>query len=272
MSRSSSLLIPFTFKNLPNGDDCQLLNTSFSLAQARVVKNWGSWNPVGEGENFAGDDSQQGVLVVGCEDGTIYMFSPSQKAAFSGPAPLPTHHSQPCSPIQTPLRSQAPSRASIASPTTTVPFNVAPRSTVVSGVTTEQVEAPKNYVDFDDEPGKLKKMLRGRSQRNGRDKLSAIEVGAYNSLSRDLSPTPSLGSRRKATPKSLLSPVPLTPLRFGTPSSASFPLHEMHHEMACAHLWCRIITSRRNTRAAVTSICLLPDADSFAVLQEVTYL
>ncbi|TFY66090.1 hypothetical protein EVG20_g5003 [Dentipellis fragilis] len=40
------------------------------------------------------------------------------------------------------------------------PFHISSRARVVSGITTEQAQAPKNYVDFDDEPEKLKDMLK----------------------------------------------------------------------------------------------------------------
>jgi hypothetical protein len=56
--------------------------------------------------------------------------------------------------------------SSVLSPT----FNVTAKLPVVSGVTPEQVEATvKNYVDFEDEPDKLKDILKGRNPRERYD-------------------------------------------------------------------------------------------------------
>ncbi|EKM49792.1 uncharacterized protein PHACADRAFT_265486 [Phanerochaete carnosa HHB-10118-sp] len=56
------------------------------------------------------------------------------------------------------------------------PFHVS-KSTVVSSVSTEQVEAPKNYIDFEDEQEKLKGLLRKRGGVKDRTVADALLPG-----------------------------------------------------------------------------------------------
>ncbi|KZT12183.1 WD40 repeat-like protein [Laetiporus sulphureus 93-53] len=109
-------------------------------------------------------------LAVGCEDGTLYLFrTPSNAAcrrrASAAVSPDLTDSSRSASPRFLSL-SAAHSRS--ASPSSnrpiTNPFQLT-RSRVIASVSAEQVEAPKTYVDFDDEPEKLKGMLKGKSMK-----------------------------------------------------------------------------------------------------------
>ncbi|KIP05194.1 hypothetical protein PHLGIDRAFT_164200 [Phlebiopsis gigantea 11061_1 CR5-6] len=133
-----------------------------------------------------------GGAVVGCGDGTFYLFHAAKPSAKEPPAndertaklrsskaasssrssasPAPHrsrrgHHSS---------RSLSP--ASVKSPTPFSPFQVT-KSTVVSSVSAEQVEAPKNYVDYDDEPEKLKGMLRNKGGVKDRTMADAFTLG-----------------------------------------------------------------------------------------------
>ncbi|KAF7302006.1 WD-REPEATS-REGION domain-containing protein [Mycena indigotica] len=147
--------------------------------------------------------------VIGCEDGSIYAFRRSSRGAkIQQPGPEPTTLSIP-SPITT---SKHPSRSGSPLPSPKPPFNVASRSRIVSGVTTTQVEAPKNYVDFDDEPDKLKDMLQGKSNhKNTRSPPPSTEN----------SPPPSVfQAKRLDPPRSLLS---ATNSPSQTPKSVSNP-------------------------------------------------
>jgi WD repeat-containing protein 7 len=56
-------------------------------------------------------------------------------------------------------------------------FNVTAKLRVVSGVTAEQVEALKNYVDFEDEQDKLKDILKGRNPRERYDNSPNLSLG-----------------------------------------------------------------------------------------------
>ncbi|TFY53289.1 hypothetical protein EVJ58_g9531 [Rhodofomes roseus] len=94
-----------------------------------------------------------------------------------------------------------------------------PRTRAVSSVTTEQAEAPKNYVDFDEETERMKDMLKGKGvkERTTSDMLSPntdrgsnVEKGS-NTRSprlRALSPAPSTKSTSGLPPPS----PPFTPI------------------------------------------------------------
>ncbi|KAJ7068638.1 hypothetical protein C8F01DRAFT_1118822 [Mycena amicta] len=131
-----------------------------------------------------GDETVRAVL--GCEDGSIYAFRRAPLEASNAPlAPDTTTLSVP---------SKHPSRS--GSPTKS-PFHLASRSRIVSGITAARVEAPKNYVDFDDEPEKLKDMLKGKSTHKEPRSPPA---------STDNSPPPSVfPAKRSDAPRSLLS-------------------------------------------------------------------
>ena len=109
---------------------------------------------------------------IGFEDGSVYLFHPKlgTKADLISPAQFnfdltntPSHTR-----VTTPsgvshlgrglsASSSQSSFKSIASP-----FHLS-RSRIVSGVTAEAVEAPKNYVDFEEEQEKLRDLLKHRS-------------------------------------------------------------------------------------------------------------
>ncbi|KAF7355313.1 WD-REPEATS-REGION domain-containing protein [Mycena sanguinolenta] len=172
---SPSFVVPLTFNGSEPKDGLEsqtVLETSCSQSKPNVLAFWDSSD-----EQL----SPQVCAVLGCQDGTIYgIRKPRPQVKIAPQARL--------------SRPQSPSLSSrSASPHP--PFNVASRSKIVSGVTTTQVEAPKNYVDFDDEPDRLKDMLKGRSHK---------ERSAPSS--NDTSPVPSIRqTKRSDGPKSLLS-------------------------------------------------------------------
>ncbi|KAK7061717.1 WD-repeats-region domain-containing protein [Favolaschia claudopus] len=167
-----------------------------------------------------GQSSCQVCAFMGCQDGTIY--------AFQRPRPQ-------VKVVQQQMLSSRPQSPSTTSRSTSPkpPFNVTSRSKIVSGVTTTQVEAPKNYVDFDDEPDKLKDMLKGRSHKE----RSAPP-------SHDTSPVPSIRQvKRSDGPKSLLSATnspSQTPKNISSPSSpvmqASFTDHRLQDLVLLYHI------------------------------------
>lgn len=273
-AQSSSLLVPFTFTQLldqktNNEAEPRLLDTSCSRTQPRTVKSWGALSNYVLETGL--DDDQSGGVIVGSQDGTLYLFHHSRRPPLHVGSQNPEFQiSQPTSPSRRSRDSGAPSRSSTPSVTSPSPFNVTPRSRVVSGVTTEQVEAPKNYVDFDDEPERLKDMLKGRHPKGGGEKPSFPE-GETPPIEK--SPTPSLlglsGLKRKNVPRSMLSatqsPAILSsPLSSNSSPRASTFLDSVHD----LHLWCHIIPPRSGSGRAVTSIRLLEDDQFMAVLQE----
>lgn len=236
---SPSFLIPLTFPTPArlysgNGDSPEnynLVESSCSAVHASVLASWG----LSGTEPAASRGS-----VLGCKDGTLFVFlQPLGNSA----ATRTSGHSQANSFVETdvtsrpttPLHARRHSRSAYSGPRSTSPsslafhqatFNMTSRSHVVSGLTKEQVEAPKNYVDFDDEPEKLKEMLKGNGLRDKTmtdnlvpsfDKELAIEKPAPPLLSL---PSPPL--KRKDDARSLLSATnspPFTPRSLSAPPS-----------------------------------------------------
>ncbi|KAL0960599.1 hypothetical protein HGRIS_005631 [Hohenbuehelia grisea] len=117
------------------------------------------------------------TVLLGCSDGTIYVFGQATiRMTPKSPRPSSLVASSPPSPFHLSRGSHPASRSTSPSSSSTfaqAPFNVSSRSRVVSGISTEPVEAPKNYVDFDEEPAKLKEMLQGRAPK---DKIHVTDV------------------------------------------------------------------------------------------------
>jgi hypothetical protein len=270
----SSLLVPITFSTLsqlkpsPNDQDRHLLEASCSQTRPSVMKSWGV---SGDSSSDAGSEVE-GVLI-GSYDGTLYVFNQSRLTAATTVQRSHSQPSRPTSPLRLSRDSRAPSRSSTPSITSPPPFNVTPRSRIVSGVTAERVEAPKNYVDFDDEPDKLKEMLKGR---NPRDKLTVSDSDQNRSILTEKPPPPSLlgpphvGLKRKSIPKSLLSPAHSPSSTAKSFSSSSSPRDPVFpgtvHDLS---LWCHIVPPRSGFGRAVTSIQFLDSSHEFlAALQE----
>jgi len=261
MQPSSSLLIPFTFAQLSEqlSDQALVIEASFSQTQPCTIKCWSS----------SLDDTSQEYVLVGSLDGTLYLFASSQSYPPVG-TPIPPSRS--VTPSHSPRPPQPQSRSSLASITSPLPL-VTPRSRIVSGITTEQVEAPKNYVEFDEETNKLKGMLKGRHPREGKERQATSDDRKDNASS----PAPSLPSslllhpiiQRKNGSRSLGSTVESPSFRSTSPASTSCPAISVSSGMHDAFdLRCHIIPSRSCPRGAVTSIHLLDENDLVAVLQE----
>ncbi|KAF7352793.1 WD-REPEATS-REGION domain-containing protein [Mycena venus] len=195
---SPSFVVPLTFPVSEPKDGLEsqtILESSCSSSKPTALAVWDS-----------PDELSQVCAVLGCEDGTIYAFR----------KPRPQVKIVPQARLSRPQSPSVGSRSTSPKPL----FNVTSRSKIVSGITATQVEAPKNYVDFDDEPDKLKDMLKGRSHKE----RSAPP-------SNDTSPAPSIRqAKRSDGPKSLLSATnspSQTPKTMSSPPSpamqASFP-------------------------------------------------
>lgn len=116
------------------------------------------------------------MMAVGCEDGSIYILDENplkrrRRYSSNGARPTTTDRTnylyttkppQYLGVTKRPPRSSSPSSTKSSIPS---PLQLS-KSRVVSGVSTEQVEAPKNYVDFDDEPERLKGMLKGKNTKD----------------------------------------------------------------------------------------------------------
>ncbi|KAG7444190.1 uncharacterized protein BT62DRAFT_988008 [Guyanagaster necrorhizus] len=264
---SSRLAVPLTFFN---GNDAENFQSVASLSEgsskATAITSWGLSDSCFGSERYA---------VVGCQDGTSFVFRPS--LIPSTPVVSKPHDSslssRPSSPLRVSPDSRATSRSTSPTSNTSTfpPFTVAPRSRIVSGITTEQVEAPKNYVDFEDEPDKLKDMLKGR---RSKDRRNSSELRDTTSNQRHAPPTLSPevvfspAKQRKERPRSLLSATtspPFTPKSISTPASPRRqPLIEHGSRLDFSHC---IIPPHFGQSHAVASIRPLNDA-RYVVLRE----
>jgi len=169
-------------------------------------------------QQLSSSDALEGVAL-GCDDGTLYLLRQSRNRTSTPinieqpplsrpPSPAPVHLSS---------RSRSRSRTPIASLS---PFSLASRAHVVSGISDEQAQAPKNYVDFDEEPEKLKELLKGGikdSTSTDRPSLSLDRIAAIQHIPSKGLASPS-GSVRRGEAKSLLSAT-----QSPTPSVVSLP-------------------------------------------------
>ncbi|KAI0053216.1 WD40 repeat-like protein [Auriscalpium vulgare] len=236
---STPLVVPFTFPNgtsSPGADASTqgLLAEAYSRARPTCLASWGK----GLGPDpFPGplsglDDPSEGVAV-GCEDGTIYIFN---QAVRDGPLDLlEITPSRPSSPPHTHRHGRTHSRSATPSALSPnfAPFNISSRTRAVSAVSNEQAQAPKNYVDFDEEPERLKEMLKGGvREKSVTDRIMpSFEKGfAFDKVppppSIPSSPSPP-GHTRKSDARSLLSaahsPAHTSKSLSGPPSPALVP-------------------------------------------------
>ncbi|KAF7290909.1 WD-REPEATS-REGION domain-containing protein [Mycena chlorophos] len=194
--------------------------------------------------------------VVGCEDGSIYAFRAARREAMSA-APEPPAHLMPSA-----STSRHPSRSTSPTPSFKAPFNVPSRSRIISGITPAQVEAPKNYVDFDDEPEKLKDMLKGKGHKEPRSPPASTEHSPPPSVFLSKQSNRSLLSATNSpshTPKTISNPPsPPSQSAFGTDSDAS-GLSVFYH----------IVPPETS---ANSELLLLQDSSLLAVLQQSGHL
>ncbi|KAH9932736.1 WD40 repeat-like protein [Epithele typhae] len=236
---SCSLSLPATVSLANAGKgDVNLTEASLSASAASCIAFWGPppglSNPIESTDKHDARTAQR--VAIGCTDGSVFILD---VPAPTSPSVAPrTPHGDPLSPPLSPRRylglGHASSRS--ASPSSTIPalspFHVT-RSRIVSSVTTEQAEAPKNYVDFEDEQERLKGMLKGKEQRMRHASRSRTRPERNSfSTDRSLAATPSSSngggsSQKKEDARSYLSaalsPAPSTLSLSGPPSPTLFP-------------------------------------------------
>jgi hypothetical protein len=155
---------------------------------------------------------------MGCEDGSLFIWHASRSPPIE-PSPSPRSPHQRINSLHVNKSSARPSRSSSPHPSlrarspspsssSTTPFNLASRSRIVSGVTMEQAQAPKNYVDFEEEPEKLKGMLKGSGVRE-RSVMDALPGFHHHELF--------LGGKKE---KPSVSRTPTRPTGLSLPSSS----------------------------------------------------
>ncbi|KAJ4468166.1 hypothetical protein J3R30DRAFT_3715082 [Lentinula aciculospora] len=253
MNHLHDFQVPFTFLNLTSSRDA-------SFSPSTVLASWG----------LSRDDSNTSAgSVVGLEDGSVILL---RRSEMQGKRNSPTKPSSPrLSPAAlsrtslsaTASRSNSPSGSHISHIS---PFSVTQRSRVVSGITSEQVEAPKNYVDFDDEPEKLKDMLKGRGPRERTSLDSHREKDVKIPAPAESSPS---GRKRKEPPRSMLSATAspaLSPLSVSVPPSPKGPSHfQFSRDLEFV---CHVIPPSLGQAHRVSGIELLHGNELSAVLQQ----
>lgn len=265
LSSKSSLLVPLTFSSFlqtsPGSELSSSPETSYFRSQPCVMKSWEVRDDLPLTVELEGRPI--GGVVIGSEDGTLYVFIQSRPAAAAVEPQRPTsQHSRPTSPLL--LESRATSRDSIRSAPTSAPFSVTPRARIVSGVTAEQVEAPKNYVDFDDEPDKLKDMLNGRNPRESKETPNGSDANMKSPTPSLLGP-PKVNIKRSGVVKPSLSTAELSFVTANSTSSSSRGLAIFSHDLTLKY---HILPPRCGQGNAVTSVRLLDNNESLVVLQE----
>lgn len=153
--------------------------------------------------------------IVGCVDGSIYIFRPdlseparrkpaTTERRFSGSDVTHLPYLRP------PHLSLSRSRnASPATSRTNLTISSSTKSRAVSGLSKEQVEAPKNFVDFEDEQQRMKGMISDRAVKNMKDRSPRSSAGLGHDLpSRRFDDANSIASMESSS--TMLSP-PLSP-------------------------------------------------------------
>lgn len=227
----SQVLIPIALPALRDravkSVSTKAIELSFVSGKPCALASWG-FTPQLEDIPSPPQDQQttpiRGVLV-GCEDGSLYLFHPKLGVKTDLISPFrfnfePTDtpfHTRPTTPSATSHLGRNSSAFSSQSSlkSTTNPFHLS-RSRVVSGITTEAVEAPKNYVDFEEEPERLKGLLKHKGPVKERHLMDAVLPSFEKNISLEKPPTPlspitTMGIQRKPTKKKSESRAHTTP-------------------------------------------------------------
>jgi WD repeat-containing protein 7 len=188
------------------------------------------------GQQLGSSDSLEGVAL-GCKDGTLYLLRQNR------------HGSSALISIENPLLSRAPSRTAVRFPhrshsrprtptSSLAPFPLASRARVVSAISDEQAQAPKNRVDFDEGPEKLKDMLKGGVKDSSSTDRRRLSLDQTASTERQPVQSKGLASASGPAPrgegKSVLSttnsPAPSIASVPSTPSSPFCPSYQLSLE------------------------------------------
>ena len=283
---SVPLLLPFTLdastsraegSSRVHSCTSTLVNEASSIANVSSITYWLKNDQASPtSQQFGSFDAFDGV-VLGCEDGTLYLLRQS-------------HHTPPPINIEKPLSSSTSSKTASSAPlsrsrsrprsptSSHAPFSFTSRARVVSGISGEQAQAPKNFVDYGEEPEKLKELLRGgvRDSASGEKRPPSLD---RNASAAEKQPAWSKGQSspsgrvQRSEAKSLLrvahSPAhsvttPPSPLSLSSPSSPS----QVPYHLA---LGCHIFPQRSGTDNAVVGLRALANGRHFVCLRSQGY-
>ena len=275
-ARPGGFNIPISFPGvsaLHNGDEFQdtrsILEASLARSRPVILEKWG------DATLHRTHDNDEGGIAIGCQDGTVYVLTRSALSASTTIGPQVPQCIDPKRPKQ-PTRLSKASRpnsqpvsptivSSVLSPT----FNVTAKPRVVSGITTEPVEAPKNYVDFEDEPDKLKDILKGKNPRERHSISDTSSERTPKSTASSIIEAVPTSKRKHAVPRSLLSAANSrapTPPPFSAPESPQES--NLGPDLCAWSVRYHVIPAHSGLGYAVTAIQFLSDNRYFAVLHE----
>ena len=231
---NGSLIVPVSFTEQdsqdilqPSCDSEALSLDSWGIAQLSDESDQVQEAPVSQVSSYG--------AVLGYSDGSIVLFHP--KYSKSSKATSLTSPVTPTAPYRYPMHlsltnsrttSPSSSKANLTAISTS-------KSRAVSGLSKEQVEAPKNYVDFDEEPEKLKDMLGDRvvKEKQASDSFKPVVISPVvadrprpHSRNKSITSTSEVDPRRADDARSLmsidssLSHTPVSPISH--PSSPRF--------------------------------------------------
>ncbi|KZV92531.1 hypothetical protein EXIGLDRAFT_718203 [Exidia glandulosa HHB12029] len=227
------LTIPITFTQ--SGDAISTFDQQCSEATFTCITAWHSSDASG--------------AALGCADGSFFLLRPTEP----GTSHISLSNSPaPASPALLPLPSPPLTDSSPRSSRLLNPFSVPGRATAAVSVSKEQVEAPKNYVDFDPEQEKLAALIQKPA------------TGAVASLRRQADTDEGTSSTRASSrvQSRAQSPAlvrPGVPLHTAPPSTSPFP-----SLAPCA----RVFPPRIGAAHSITALHALDDAVTLVTLQE----
>ncbi|KAJ3575868.1 hypothetical protein NP233_g816 [Leucocoprinus birnbaumii] len=256
-----SFFSPQNPEDVSSGVTSNSLLDSFRKSKPTSLKAWV--------RTIDGEEQPHKGLVVGCEDGSLYVFHEKLLPATSNVPEPPPETFQPSS-----LKAPTKHNRSTSPPIGSAPLLITPRVGVVSGVSIEQAEAPKNYVDFEDEPDKLKDLLKGKnpSVKTLSDTASERAVSVKSPTPPTITLTEKHPPRRREMSKVLINMPSNITRPFSTPSSPREPASPEVDLSDDLELQYHIIPRINGQGNSVRSISVLADSFICIVLQESGFL
>jgi WD repeat-containing protein 7 len=224
-----------------------------------ILESWGFGTLEYDGEWDELLKKKPWGCIVGCKDGSLYLFHPDLRQSKRKMATVMRRFSVDRSPTNVPYRRQhlPLSRSRNASPSGSQTNLMAStsKSRAVSGLNKEQVEAPKNYVDFEEEQERMRGLVADKSFKDAKDRSPRA------------SPTP-LPVRRADDSITLASLDSLAPSPLASPPLS--PTSVSHNVQLSKQLYmkARIILRSLGYGHSVVSIDMIGNNELFLLLQE----
>ncbi|CAL1713651.1 unnamed protein product [Somion occarium] len=213
-----------------------------------------------------------------CQNGTLYLFRTRRSQRQDAIWDTTAYSSE----LLQPSRASSSShhqglgigRARSPSPAQSTFSRLQPsKSRIVSGVTTEQAEAPKTYVDYDDEPDKLKDLLKGKSRKDRSPMESRSPIVESTAGASDTTP-PTPRSKLSIKHRTLLSATLSPASSAGSLSSPDSPvlLPSLHHPDELNHnfwaLICHVFPPQSGVGQSISDMKVIGDGRYLICLRQ----